>query len=219
MIRRFRFPAVFLFLGLAALAAAVPVRDLGRGLVYYRVHQLPADLPNIAAADKRVCIVDLRYTDGNAEAANALEAWLKNRAAPRTPVFVLANSNTGGPLLAPFASRLPGSGIILIGAEAPGFLPDIAVKISAAEEKRAYDALEAGATLQSLLTDNPDKPRNDEARLAKEHVPDSANADDGADDVPASSDKSAPPKLTPPIDAVLQRAVQVHRGLQALKKI
>ena len=218
MIRRFLFLFAILPLGLSTLAAAVSPRDLGHGLVYYRLHELPADLPNVPAADKRICVLDLRYTTGNAETATELESWLKNRATPRTPVFVLANSSTGGALLTPFASRISGSGIVLIGAEAPGFLPDIPVKISAAEEKRAYDALEAGASLESLLTDNPNKPRNDEARLAKEHVSDSASADDGTEDTPPA-EKNAPVKVGPPIDAVLQRAVQLHRGLQALKKI
>jgi hypothetical protein len=98
-------------------------------------------------------------------------------------------------------------------------LPDIAVKITAAEERRAYDALESGAKLESLLTDNPDKPRNDEARLAKEHLPDSA-PDDAVDDDPSlPAEKKAPAKTAPPIDGVLQRAVHVHRGLLALKKI
>jgi hypothetical protein len=220
MIRPLFLALAFFSFGFAPLAAATPPsRDLGRGLVYYRLHELPGDLPAVAVADKRAYVVDVRYATGNAEAATALESWLKFHATPRTPVFVLANSNTGGALLASLGSNLPGSGIILFGAEAPGFSPNISIRISAADERRAYDALETGASLESLLTDNPGKPRNDEARLAKEHLPDTGAADDSTADEPDLGDKNAPIKVTPPIDAVLQRAVQVHRGLLALKKI
>jgi hypothetical protein len=212
-------PMLF-FVAASAAHAALPARDLGRGLMYYRVHQLPGDLPAIAAADKRADVLDLRYVAANAEGVSAVESWLKARATPRTPVFVLANSKTSGALLTALGTPLPGSGVIVLGAEAPGFSPNIAVKISSAEERRAYDALEGGASLESLLTDNPNKPRNDEARLAKEHLPDTGAADDSeVDDAPAANDKNAPAKVTPPIDAVLQRAVQIHRGLLALKKI
>jgi antitoxin (DNA-binding transcriptional repressor) of toxin-antitoxin stability system len=188
-------------------------------LTYYRIHALPADLPTVAIADKRACVLDLRYATGDSQTAGALDAWLKFHATPRTPVFVLANSGTSAALLVPLATRDSAAGILLLGPEAPGFFPDIAVKTTADEERRAYDALESGAKLESLLTDNPDKPRNDEARLAKDHVPDPGPDDTVDDDPAAPAEKKPPAKITPPIDAVLQRAVHVHRGLLALKKI
>ena len=42
------------------------------------------------------------------------------------------------------------------------------MKISAETERQAYDALEHGAAIESLLTETNDKPRNDEAKLAKD---------------------------------------------------
>jgi len=60
-----------------------------------------------------------------------------------------------------------------------------------------------------LLTDNPDKVRNDEASLSKDRVAEaSAEATDRANKKPA-----------PPIDVALQRAVHLHRALVALRKI
>jgi hypothetical protein len=62
-----------------------------------------------------------------------------------------------------------------------------------------------------------DKPRNDEAMLAREHLPDSALGDEPADSSPPGSG----PKKTAPalIDRVLQRAVQLHRTMVALRRI
>jgi hypothetical protein len=88
--------------------------------------------------------------------------------------------------------------------------PLISVNVSPEADRRAYDALEKGSDVQSLLSDYPDKPRIDEAYLEKEHI-----ADSDAPDV--ISDKPPPPR--PLVDAMLQRAVQLHRGLLALKKI
>lgn len=183
--------------------------DLGQGLAYHRVHQLPADLPTAESARKQPCVLDLRYVRGDATDATALSAWLRFHATSRTPVFILANPSTSAELFAPFTVR--GSSIVVIGPAAPDFTPDIALKISPDAERLAYDALEHGAAITSLLNDTPDKPRNDEAKLAKERTADAAPS--GEDSV---GDKPAPPA---PIDAALQRAVHLHRALVALQKI
>lgn len=206
---------------LADGAAGPLERDLGRGLVYHRVHKLPADLPTADAARAQPWVLDLRYVTGDAGAAATLTAWLKFHATPRAPVILLANADTSAVLLAPLARRGV-AGVVVVGAAAPGFAPDIAVKISADLERKAYDALEHGATIESLLTENADKPRNDEARLAKDRSADSSDtADSGGGASPsAGTDESAKPKSPPPlIDAALQRAVHLHRTLVALKKL
>ena len=230
MNRSFSFPVLMLVLSALARAAAPappPVsgleRDLGRGLIYHRVHELPADLPTAESARKQPCVLDLRYVHGDATAAATLAAWLKFHATPRAPVFLLANSDTSHALLAPLTSRDPTGSVVVLGAAAPGFTPDIAVRVPAGAERRAYDALEAGAAIDSLLVENVAKPRNDEARLAKDHLPDSTLADGPAvDETPAPDNNSKaakPPPPAPLVDAVLQRAVQLHRTLVALKKI
>ncbi len=227
---RLRFVLIIPLL-VAVLRAAAPApsptggleRDLGRGLVYHRVHELPADLPTAESARKQPCVLDLRYVHGDATAASTLAAWLKFHATPRAPVFILANADTSHALLAPLTGRDPAGRIVVLGAAAPGFTPDIAVRISPDAERRAYDALDAGTAVDSLLVENLDKPRNDEARLAKDHLPDSTLADGAAvDGTPATDDdsKSAKPRPPPPlVDVALQRAVQLHRTLLALRKI
>ncbi len=223
-------------------AAPIPVpaggldRDLGRGLLYHRVHMLPEDLPAAGSGRQQPSVLDLRYVHGDSTAAATLAAWLKFNATPRAPVFVLANSDTSHALLAPFLGRDSAGSVVLLGAAAPGFNPDIAVRTSRDAERRAYDALETGAAIDSLLVENVDKPRNDEAQLARDRGPDSAPADsaEGPPNRAAPVDRIAaiePPGLpddaksaklklpAPPIDAVLQRAVQLHRTLLALKKI
>jgi hypothetical protein len=194
-----------------AASAAPAERDIGNGLVYVRVHKLPGDLPAKPAGRVPPCIVDLRYVDADADAAAAFVAWLKFRATPRSPLFVLANAETSSALLKPLAGHERATGIVVVGIEHPPFHPDVTVRGSPEEERRAYDALEAGAPIGSLLADNPNKVRNDEASLSKDRLAE-ASAD-------AADDTLAGKRSPPPIDATLQRAVHLHRALVALKKI
>jgi hypothetical protein len=205
--------AFFVFLlAVVALRAAPVERDLGHGLVYVRVHELPRDLPAKAAAGRvPACVVDLRYVRGDSEAATAFQAWLKNRATPRSPVLVLANGDTSPALRTVLAGHERASGIVVIGIPVDGFRPDIAARGSVEAERRSYEALEQGTPLARLLSDNPDKVRNDEASLSKDRLAEAAA--DAADDV--LTGKRAPP----PIDVTLQRAVHLHRALVALKRI
>ena len=202
---------VFAILLLPVLAAAAPLeREVGNGLMYVRVYKLPGDLPPKPSGRVPPTIIDVRYVDGDAEAGSALGAWLRFRATPRTPVFVLANAETSRALLKVLAAHERGTGIAVVGIERGGFRPDVAVKGTAEDERRAYDALEKGAAIAALLTDNPNKVRNDEASLSKDRLAEaSADATDGRPGKPEP----------PPIDATLQRAVHLHRALVALKKI
>jgi hypothetical protein len=171
-----------------------------------RVHSLPGDLPPKPTGRIPPYIVDLRYVRADAAAAATFSEWLKARATPRTPVFVLANADTAIPLLKVLAGHERGRGIVVVGIERAPFHPDIKVKGTAEDERRAYDALEEGADIKALLTDNPDKARNDEASLSKDRLAE------------ASADATGK-KTSPPIDATLQRAMHLHRALVALKKI
>lgn len=195
----------------AALAAPVE-HDLGGGLSYVRVHRLPADLPGKPAGRVAPCVIDLRYVDAPEDAAAAFSAWLKFRASPRAPVFVLANAGTSAPLLKVLREGERGAGVVLVGLESEHFRPDVAVRSTAAEERRAYDALEQGATLAMLLADQPNKVRNDEASLTRERPP------EPLPEPPAQNGAGGKTRASP-IDATLQRAVHLHRALVALKKL
>ena len=215
-------PGLIFALTLAAFAHAAPLtRNLGQGLAYVRVHELPGDLPTAEDSRRQPCVLDLRYVTGRAEEAATLAAWLKFHATPHAPVLVLVNAETGRPLLAVIAPHGAGPSVVVIGAASPTFTPDIALKVSADEERRAYDALEHGTLVDALITEKPDKPRNDEAKLATDRVHDASSApvDESAaiDGTPPAPPKPKPP--APLVDAVLQRAVPLHRALLALKKI
>lgn len=195
---------------LAAPARSVTLtRDLGQGLTYYRVRELPADQPSPLSGRPGACILDLRFAKSDEASAGAILAWVKFNVSVRAPVFVLENSQTDPALLAVFPGRTQ-PGLLVLAPVTDRIVPDIAVHVSPEDDRKAYAALEKGADISSLLSDYPDKPRVDEAYLEKEHI-----ADSDAPDLPA--DKPSPPP--PMTDPVLQRAVQVHRGLLALKRI
>ncbi|HEY1764033.1 MAG TPA: hypothetical protein VGF85_03855 [Opitutaceae bacterium] len=189
-------------------AASIP-QDLGQGLTYYRIHVLPADLPSTPTAGPGACVVDLRFAKTDESAAAALKAWLKFNASPQAPIFVLENASTSPALLAAVGTGGP-AGLLVIAPDSEGLAPDIAVHVSAEIDAKSYKALDAGTPIQALLKDNPEKPRVDEAYLEKEHLSDGDAPD-------AASDQQAPPG--PLIDLVLQRAVQIDRGLLALKRL
>jgi len=201
-------------LAIASGRAAPIERDLGQGLVYFRVHTLPGDLPAAVLVGGHPCVLDVRYVPGGDVEATALLGWLKRQAGIHNPVFLLANNETSGVLLAPLNSPDAVIGLVIVGASAPNFSPDVALIVAPGDERRAYDALEKGATIDSLISDRVIKSRNDEAALARARL-----SDNGADEpeaAPAAASAAQPPSV---IDPVLQRAVQLHRSLLALKRI
>ena len=105
--------------------------------------------------------------------------------------------------------------LVVLGPAARDFEPDISVPVSPSAERRAYDALEKGAAIDSLVTEKVEKTRNDEERLDREHLEDGAPPDEGGETAQANS----PPPAPSLIDPVLQRAVQLHRALLALKRL
>jgi hypothetical protein len=202
-------------------SAAAFSRDLGRGLVYYRIETLPTDLPSSAATRKQPCVLDLRYAHGDSAAAAGMQAWLKFYASPRTPVFILVNSQTDRALLQAFGARGSLGSVLVLGPSSPEFTPDISIRTSPEAERRAYDALAAVADPLALLAENADKARNDEASLSRDRSTEAA-ADAAASTssgAPAGNGSAKNHSSPPPFDATLQRAVQLHRTLIALRKV
>jgi len=208
-------------------AASAPVRaaaqPLGRNFFYVRVHTLPEDLPTAAPEPHDSIVLDLRFVSADRAAAQAFAAWLKFQARPSAPVVVLINAGTSPALLVPLGEAKPTAGVVCIGAADPAIKPDIALNISAEADRAAYDAFEHGIPLADLVAPKLDKIRHDEATVAKERATpaDSSDADADEDFLPVVSGPAAvaPPKPVIPVDAVLQRALQLHRALVALKKL
>lgn len=221
-----RLAAVFLF-ALAGVSVAAPLtRDLGEGLAYHRASVLPADLP-VADAAPQPLVLDLRFARADEGAAEALASWLKSHATRTTPAIVLVNVETPFVLRRAFTELAAQPGLLTLGSPAAGWVPDITLAAPLDAERRAYDALAAGTSLDSLLRQNTDKPRHDEAAMMRELAnPPKQISDepltDPATDAAIASDaaKPAPPPAPPPtIDFALQRAVQLHRALLALKRL
>jgi hypothetical protein len=152
-------------------------------------------------------VLDLRFAKGDDATAATLRAWVMFNASAKAPVLALENRETSPALRAAIAAG-SAPGLILLAPRSAQLTADIEVPVSPELDRKAYLALEKGATLESLLTDNPEKPRVDEAYLEKEHIPDS--------EAPEIPDYKPQPPL---VDPLLQRAVQVHRGLVALKRL
>jgi hypothetical protein len=202
-----------------SLAAAAPI-DLGQNLTYVRLHGRPDDVPLLTAAwSKPALIVDLRYP--SADAARNIPADLPARPRP-APLFVLIAPTTPADALSALRARAPA--LITLGLSAPGLDPDIALAVKPDDDRRAFEALDSGALLESLLSETLSKPRFDEAALLRERAGDpGASAATAADSAAGKAAPPAPAATTAtraePRDAVLQRAVQLHRALLALGKL
>jgi hypothetical protein len=225
------FLAVVLALRLALPAFAATTDELGHGLKYFRPAAL-ADITSAAVAPPAL-VLDLRgVSSADAPSAAAALAALRARPADRGVCLVLISPATAPALLAALSPTPPGC--VTVGRAAGDCRPDIAVATDDAAEQRALVALAAGTPPTALLgTPIAGKPRHDEAELAKDHAAGKKPTDTASDLVPkpaapamadAPKSQTASPTdttLPPPplVDAVLQRAAQLHRGLLALGKI
>lgn len=194
-----RLVALFLFLRVAASAA-----DLAPGLSYLRTTDPQAVAAALASGS---VVLDLRAATEPVPAVRV----------PRTRVLlVLVSPKTP-------AATIPGA--ITLGRADPALKTDLAVTTTAEADDQAVAALASGSAPETLIVENTAKPRYDESRLVHEHRNGSAEtpSDEAAPaaspgETPASA-KPAEPPPKPVVDAVLQRAVHVYRGLVALKKI
>jgi hypothetical protein len=226
--RTFRFPAsgirylLCFLLPLGICHSAPAPQDLGHGLAYVRLRRLPDDAAVLAAAWKApALIVDLRHTTG--DPAQALPPGLPPR--PRSaPLFALVGPATAPALFAVIREHAPA--LISLGLAAPALTPDIVLSVSPEADRGAYDALEGGAPIESLISEKMAKPRFDEAVLAQEHKAEAAaesapapTTPGPAGPAPAAAPPPAPAPEPAPRDAVLERAVQLHRALLALGKL
>ena len=222
---------VFGLLSRASCVAAPsgPV-DLGQNLTYLRIRRLPDDLAALNAAwGKPALILDLRHT--LSEGGKNLDDTLPVRPSP-APLFVLVGPDTPADVFAALRKRTPA--LITLGLPAPGLTPDIALAVRAEDDRRAYDALDAGGSIESLISEKFTGKRFDEAALVHERARDGGEAAGTPADANASPDTrtqvaspanpaevhAAPiaPQADPK-DVVLQRAVQLHRALLALGKL
>jgi len=196
------------------LLAGLHADELAPGLVYMR--------PGIKATPVTgSAVLDLRYVTDEASAAPLLTAVEPGKANDRRIILVLVSPETPAGLRRQLIA-IPRC--LTLGHAAPELKTDIVVTTSAEADRRAFDALAAGTAPEKLLVENADKMRYDEASLVREHGGATESIDD-ADKVPTPESPNSAASTTPVapevpvVDAVLQRAVQIHRGLTVLKKL
>jgi hypothetical protein len=222
--------AILLFIGLGALAAAeAEVSDLGESLGYLRLRDLDGEA---FAVPEGPLVIDLRQAQ---LAGTAGTERLRELLAAPGIRLVLVSEATAPAVISLLDTRGP-MVLTLGGTEAPP--TDIRVTVSALEDRRAYDALDQGGNLADLANPLLVKTRRDEASIVRarrtgtrpaEAAPPGEGANPAAPPappnapaptVPAAATPAATDSPTPAlVDLVLQRAVKLHRGLQALKRI
>ena len=243
------FLSAFLVLGsllLAPCARATELTDLGSGLAYLRIHSVAESEAALrkAVPGAGALVLDLRYTTAGDESAAALKTALASRPA-NTPFFILVSPATPS-ALAPAIVQSPA---LTLGAPGSAPAPKVVVQTDAATDRRAYEALETGTSLEKLISGRIEKERFDEATLVHEFKngnpaplpggrPGQTPAGQQAGTV--QPDPTAPKSTLPGnpaergvsgtntgtaaagngalTDRVLQRAVHLHRALQALRR-
>lgn len=226
------FAALFLCVPLGSQLHAAIEKDLGQSLHYLRVTDARADKAAVTAAIAQhpQLVLDLRNLNAETDFIAALHDTLAKKPAAPAARFVLINAATSPAVRATLDDDALLS-VITLGPKTKALATDIAVSISAEEDARAFAALANGTALEKLIADPVEKRRYDEAKLVQDHTNGVSPADaelpaDAEDESVATEpangkktngqEKKATP---PPRDLVLERAVQLHRALLALKKL
>ncbi|CAM2994670.1 hypothetical protein [Rariglobus hedericola] len=204
----------FLVFALALVVSARAV-ELSPGLDYLRAGA--ADSATFAKAlETGSVVLDLRYASTKTAAAT-LSGVKGFRTHPKRIVLVLLSPETSGAARNELSVTIPGC--ITIGRASADYKTDIIVTTTAEADKRAFDALVADTSPAKLVLENVNKSRFDEATLIHEHET-GVETPAPAEAVKSASASETADKPKPlPVDAVLQRAVQIHRGLVALKQL
>jgi len=224
---------IFLFIVLPLGLRAAIEKDLGQALAYFRVTDASADQAAVidAIEHRPALVLDLRSLSADDEFADKIHAVLAKTPAAHAVRIVLINSSTA-PALVTTLNDDNLNAVITIGPRSAVIKPDVAVTTSDDDDRKAFAALTSGTPLETLIADTRDKRRYDEAKLVHDHangiIPGDAelpaDAEDDSVAEPTSGKKAADaekkPEPPPPLhDLVLERAVQLHRSLLALKKL
>ncbi|MDR0901819.1 MAG: hypothetical protein LBM92_03510 [Opitutaceae bacterium] len=203
-----------------SLLSAATITDLGQGLCYLRVENPGTDFAALQSALSQPAplVIDLRAAGARPADFPSRPGTRPGPAGAAAPLrILLVNPGTPAGLLRAFA--LPAPGWLVLGPAAPGLAVDAAVDTPLEADRRAVAALIAGAPPETLFSRPPEKKRYDEAALVRDYASQPAEAPGPSG--PGGNDNTEPaaPAEAPPVDAVLQRARDIHRALLALKKI
>jgi hypothetical protein len=198
----------------AGLAAPDASADLGQGLAYLRVHVFASEAKAVdaALAANGALVLDLRYTTAQAaDAALLTQALAEHRGSDLLCVLV---SPATPPVLASALTAAPVR-LITLGVAGSVPAPVVVVEQKAATDRQAYDAYESGTAFAVLLSGKIEKDRYDEAALMNDFS--NGNTTGEPPEPDAKTLKDTPGKAPALLDRVLQRAVNLHRALAAIK--
>ena len=226
---KLRAALVALTLTLGAISSAATIEhDLGSNLHYLRATTLSRqDLTNIANALKNfpALVLDLRSnsTADEPAAAELLEVIRQNTPPVHCTRLILLNGFTSPAIIT--SATQPITGVITLSPVSAALTSDVPVTITNEADQAAYTALSNGTALEKLLNANPEKTRYDEASLVRDHANGINRAKveepepESPESEPPTAQEAAKAETATPSDLVLQRAVQIHRALVALKKL
>ncbi len=204
------------------LAFAADAPDLGSNLAYLRVHSLADSSAEVKTALtlKHAYVLDVRYATATDDAIAVLKTALAAHPVD-SPLFILISPATPGGVIeainAPTHARF-----ITLGAAGTQPAPRVEVRTSLETDRAAYDAFDHGKSLTELVTGKIEKDRYDEATLVHEFKngnpdPESALSPDATKSKPDKTDDEADAP-EPLHDRVLQRALNLHQALLALRR-
>jgi hypothetical protein len=212
------FPSFLVLLLLAGPARATELTDLGQGLGYLRLHSAAEAEKTLrsAVSGAGALVLDLRHVSADESAAAALRAGLAGHATG-APLFVLVGPDTPAAFTAVLAAAP--AAVLTLGLAGTQPAPRVVIKADATAERLAFDAVDAGTPVATLINGKVEKERFDEATLMDEFKNGNPNAEPppAADPTEAKADGTET-KPAPLVDRVLQRAVHLHRALLALRK-
>ncbi len=206
-----------LFSVLSPPSSATELTDLGQGLAYLRLNDYATVEKAVASnlPENRALVLDLRHAIAGEEEAGRFATALAPRQAA-APLLILVGPGTPSVFAAALAK--PPTGVLTVGVKESVPAPAVIVAQSPEADRRAYDALETGVPLAALINGKLEKDRFDESVLVREFANGSRTAQPPAEPDPSAPRKDpadAPPPLT---DRVLQRAIQLHRALLAIRQ-
>ena len=164
------FLLALVFSTLAISARATELTDLGEGLSYLRVHVIDESTKGLTASlrEREFFVLDLRHANTTTESAALLHTALDGRAT-KQPVFILVGPATPtaiGKILVAATGKC-----VTLGVKEAMPMPQVIVDQSADTDRLAYEALESGQPIASLISGKIGKDRFDEAELMKEFNP------------------------------------------------
>lgn len=219
----------------AQIGFSAEVKELSNDVSYLRLRSLSDATTRELPA--QATVVDLRGASAiSPESLQTLRGWVASSGQLPLRLY-LVNSTTHPSIFEALALRQRYA--LTLAAASPAVTTDIAVTATPEQDRRAWEALDAGTPFKDVLAVKVEKRRYDEAAMVRDHlngVPIPDSPPDTSDPAPVSP--PTPPSISPqtpsltldqtpapapksPViyDAVLQRALHVYQALKALKKL